>query len=118
MKLEEAIMYLKKIAKEYKTYGDLDNPEFEDTKKIAEAIETVLQELEKSHETSADDAEDEITRFKKVILKNYIPKNKIKDKIEELDITENGEALEDIMDRQNYTITELIQFVLQELLEE
>ena len=48
MKLEEANMYLKKIAKEYKTYGDLDNPEFEDTKKIAEAIETVLQELENS----------------------------------------------------------------------
>ena len=46
MKLEEANMYLKKIAKEYKTYGDLDNPEFEDTKKIAEAIETVLEALE------------------------------------------------------------------------
>ena len=47
IELEEAIMYLKKIAKEYKTYGDLDNPEFEDTKKIAKAIETVLQELVK-----------------------------------------------------------------------
>lgn len=51
-------------------------------------------------------------------LDNSIPKEKIKDKIEELDVIENAEALEDIMNRQNYTITELIQFVLQELLEE
>ncbi len=43
--LEEAIEYLKKIAKEYKTYGDLDNPEFEDIMKIPETIETVLQAL-------------------------------------------------------------------------
>ena len=46
--LEEAVIFLKKVAKEYKTYGDLDNPEFEDTKKIANAIETILQELKNS----------------------------------------------------------------------
>ena len=47
-KLEEAVIFLKKVAKEYKTYGDLDNPEFEDTKKIAESIEEVLQALKNS----------------------------------------------------------------------
>ncbi len=45
MKLEDAITHLKKIEKEYNIYGDLDNPEFEDTKKIAKAIDTILQEL-------------------------------------------------------------------------
>ena len=45
MKLEDAITHLKKIAKEYNIYGDLDNPEFEDIKKIPEAINIVLQEL-------------------------------------------------------------------------
>ncbi len=48
MKLEETIIFLIKVAKEYKTYGDLDNPEFEDTKKIAESIETVLRALQNS----------------------------------------------------------------------
>ena len=43
--LEEAIIFLMKVAKDYKIYGDLDNPEFEDIKKIPEAIETVIQAL-------------------------------------------------------------------------
>ena len=81
--LEEAIVYLKKIAKEYRTYGDLDNPEFEDTKKIAKAIETVLQALE------------EVTKERDSIYKDYqdlgkefynsIPKKKIEDKIKEIE---------------------------------
>ncbi len=45
MKLEDAIIHLKNIEKEYNIYGDLDNSEFEDTKKIAKAINIVLQEL-------------------------------------------------------------------------
>ena len=48
MELEEVVIFLMKVAKEYKTYGDLDNPEFEDTKKIAKSIETVLQALKDS----------------------------------------------------------------------
>ena len=42
------------------------------------------KELETKDKTIADDAEDEITRFKKVILKDYIPKKKIKDTIKRL----------------------------------
>lgn len=41
----------------------------------------------------------------------------IKDKIEELKNVSYAEELEDIMNRENYTITELVQYVLQELLE-
>lgn len=49
---------------------------------------------------------------------NYvISKQKVKDKIEELKNVSNAEELEDIMDGKNYTITELVQYVLQELLE-
>ena len=51
------------------------------------------------------------------IKENYIPVEKVKDKIEELNNVSNAEELEDIMDRKNYTITELVQYVLQELLE-
>ena len=51
------------------------------------------------------------------IKENYIPVEKVKDKIEELNNVSNAEELEDIMDGKNYTITELVQYVLQELLE-
>ena len=54
MKLEEAIKYLKKISEEYKTYGDLDNPEFEDIKKIPETIETVLQVIEDTQKENSN----------------------------------------------------------------
>ena len=50
------------------------------------------------------------------LLEN-IPVQKIKDKIEELNNISNAEKLEDIMIGGNYTITELVQYVLQELIE-
>ena len=46
-----------------------------------------------------------------------IPVSLVKDKIEELKNISNTEELEDIMNRKNYTISELVQYVLQELLE-
>lgn len=49
---------------------------------------------------------------------DYISKQKIKDKIEELNKVYSAEELEDILWRKNYTITELVQYVLQELLKE
>lgn len=47
-----------------------------------------------------------------------IPVSLVKDKIEELKNISNTEELEDIMNRKNYTITELVQYILQELLAE
>lgn len=43
---------------------------------------------------------------------------KVKDKIEKLNDESHAEELEDIMIGGNYTITELVQYVLQELIEE
>lgn len=43
---------------------------------------------------------------------------KAKDKIEKLNDESHAEELEDIMIGKNYTITELVQYVLQELIEE
>lgn len=53
----------------------------------------------------------------KHLLDDYIPVQKVKAKIEELNDVSNAEELEDTMDRRNYTITELVQYVLQKLLE-
>lgn len=53
----------------------------------------------------------------KAIKANYILKSKVKEKIEELNDISYAEELEDIMNRENYSITELIQYVLKELLD-
>ena len=52
------------------------------------------------------------------LRENFIPVQKAKDKIEKLNDESHAEELEDIMNRKNYTITELVQYVLQELIEE
>ena len=94
MELEEAVIFLKKVAKEYKTYGDLDNPEFEDTKKIAESIEKVLQ-----------------------ALKNSILKKKIEEMLEDYQERKRFYEDENIeKDNDYFSIEEVIE-VLQELLE-
>lgn len=48
---------------------------------------------------------------------NFISKSKIEDKIEKLNSESYTEKLEDMMNTKNYTITELVQYVLQELLD-
>jgi cell division protein FtsX len=61
---------------------------------------------------------EEQQKAEQIINENYISKEKVKDKIEELNNISNAEELEDIMIGKNYTITELVQYVLQELIEE
>lgn len=51
------------------------------------------------------------------IKSNYIQTQTIKDKREKLNSKSYAEELEDIMNRENYTITELVQYVLKELLD-
>ena len=51
------------------------------------------------------------------IYNRYIPKSKIEDKIEKLNSESYAKKLEDMMNTKNYTITELVQYVLQELLD-
>ena len=54
----------------------------------------------------------------RILSNDYIPVQKVKDKIEKLNDESHAEELEDIMIGKNYTITELVQYVLQELIEE
>ncbi len=61
---------------------------------------------------------EEQQKAEQIIHENYISKQKVKDKIEKLNDDFHAEELEDIMIGGNYTITELVQYVLQELIEE
>ena len=131
---------------EYKEYGDLDNVEFE--KYINEIVETRTKELKEQLEEEQElNKIIKETRINKVLENNIevkklreeneelkadnyeanniikdlldnIPVQKVKDKIEKLNNISNAEKLEDTMIGGNYTITELVQYVLQELIEE
>lgn len=52
-----------------------------------------------------------------MVFDKVIPVQKVKEKIEELYVCDNAEAIEDIMNSKDWTITETIIWVLQELLE-
>ena len=76
----------------------------------------VLNENEELKETNEELSENKLLQDIE-IKKKFIPVQKVKDKIEKLNDESHAEELEDIMNRKNYTITELVQYVLQELLE-
>lgn len=86
--------------------------------KLDQAIEHILSEykrvLKENEELNYK------LHSKKIALEiynRYIPKSKVKEKIEKLNSESYAEKLEDMMNTKNYTITELVQYVLQELLD-
>lgn len=48
--IEEDIKFIKAMIEEYKTFKDLDNPEFENTDKIYKALENILADRERLEE--------------------------------------------------------------------
>lgn len=96
----------------------------------SQALKTVLNELDRLQKEN-EKLNEQVNMFDEAysgaikeskkwfdIAHDSIPKQVIQYNIEELNNVSNAEELEDIMDRKNYTITELVQYVLQELLEE
>ena len=88
-----------------------------------EAIEHIISDYKRvlKENEELEEINNELEAEKNEAIRRYnfetIPKQKVKDKIEELKNISNTEELEDIMNRKNYTISELVQYVLQELLE-
>lgn len=88
-----------------------------------EAIEHIISDYKRvlKENEELEEINNELEAEKNEAIRRYnfetIPKQKVKDKIEELKNISNAEELEDIMNRKNYSISELVQYVLQELLE-
>lgn len=83
--LEEDIKFIEKMIKEYKTFGDLHNPDFEDTDRIYKVLENMLKrikELEEEKKNRADFQQKyiEVTN----LYLNSIPKQKVEDKKKEI----------------------------------
>lgn len=78
---EEIIKYLVAMEKEYKQFGDLHNPDYEDERKIHQAIQGLLDLYEQEKEKNK---ELENTDLNIVYMTGfYDGKNKWKDKIRE-----------------------------------
>lgn len=80
--IEEDIKFIEEMIKEYKTFGDLHNLDYEDTDRIYKALENMLKrikELEQKNEHLKYLYDD----CCKCLL-DTIEKQKVKDKIEEL----------------------------------
>ena len=96
----------------------IENEELKKEIERQKGINTVINEkgLDKNYEKALEKT---MTKFlKNNIANDFISKQKVKDKIEKLNDDFHAEELEDIMIGENYTITELVQYVLQELIEE
>lgn len=108
-----------KTDKEYKEENGWHGYYNKEIVELARILQHILSDykrvLKENEELKADNYElnNRITD----LLEN-IPVQKVKDKIEKLNDESHAEELEDIINRKNYTITELVQYVLQELLEE
>lgn len=88
IRIEEDIKFIDEMVKEYNTFGDLDNPDYEDTERIYKAIENILLER-KQDKKKIKELEEALLKVKdkniKLFMhyKNSIPVQKVKDKIEE-----------------------------------
>ena len=59
IRIEEDIKFIDEMVKEYNTFGDLDNPDYEDTNRIYNAIEHILAER-KQDKARIQELEEEI----------------------------------------------------------
>lgn len=119
----EDVNFIEEIIKEYKSFGDLHNPDFEDAEKIYKALENILaerkqdkkriQELEKENKTLKgftsevfnSEEEKDITQVTnksfKEFMNDYISKQKVKEIIKNETIDISGFeciALEDLQE--------------------
>ena len=107
----EDVNFIEEMIKEYRAFGDLYNPDFEDAEKIYKALENILAEREQdkkriqelkeenailrkannitkniAKEVKIKDITQVMNKSFEEYMKDYIPKQKVKDKIEELKI--------------------------------
>lgn len=99
----------------------VENQQYYIIKKEIEHYKEYIEKLQKENE-ELKEINNELEAEKNEAIRRYnfetIPIKKVKDKIKKLNDESHAEELEDIMIGGNYTITELVQYVLQELIEE
>ena len=72
--IEEDIKFIKAMIEEYKTFKDLDNPEFENTDKIYKALENILADRERL-EKEKEELKEKLNKKDKIIESMRFIKN-------------------------------------------
>ena len=78
--IEEDIKFIDEMVKEYNTYGDLDNPDYEDTDSIYKAIENILKKIKELEEENRTQRKQIMSTYNR----GWIPKQKVKDVLTEI----------------------------------
>lgn len=73
--IEKDIKFIDEMAKEYNTFGDLDNPDYEDTDRIYKAIENILKRIKELEEENRMQRKQIMSAYNR----GWIPKQKVKD---------------------------------------
>ena len=93
----------------------LDLEDLKSLKNVLDSYKQLEEENKKFYEGEIFTAK-QLKNIEQNQKKYFINKQVVIEKIEELNNVNNAEALEDLMNTKNYTITQLVQYVLQELL--
>lgn len=92
---------------------------YKDVREELKELKKENEELQEAYKSEKKMKNEYVKLYQDLLLEeNVIPVQKVKDNIEKLNDESHAEELEDIMIGKNYTITELVQYVLQELIEE
>ena len=84
--IEKDIKLIDGMVKEYNTFGDLDNPDYEDTDRIYKAIENILKRIQELEEENRIQRKQIMSAYNR----GWIPKQKVKDLIENETINISG----------------------------
>lgn len=107
--MEEDTKLIEAMIKEYKTFGDLHNPDFEDTNRIYEAIENIIDRNRYLETKAAAEINNEINNIKVEIFKNYIPISLIEEELKKLDKKEKQE-LKGLKGQDRYFVKQMYQY--------
>lgn len=114
--IEEDINYLDSMVKEYKQFGNLYNEDYEDEDRIYQALEHILSNY-KRVQKELEELKEYYEEQNEVNAK-FIPVQKVKDKMEELDKLLEKDLQDEIKINTNrFIIIQQCKVCLQELLE-
>lgn len=104
----EDIKFIDEMIKEYNTFGDLDNPDYEDTDRIYKAIENILKKIKELEEQVKNEIKGRDILAK--LNEDSIPKQKVKDVLTEIqkEYEKLDKASDDFLNNKEKTVEDYV----------
>lgn len=106
--IEKDIKFIDEMIKEYNTFGDLDNPDYEDTDRIYKAIENILKKIKELEEQVKNEIKGRDILAK--LNEDSIPKQKVKDVLTEIqkEYEKLDKASDDFLNNKEKTVEDYV----------